>query len=39
MTRLRPDMVVEEVPGRGHVPFLDEAESLRAINTWLGMCL
>jgi pimeloyl-ACP methyl ester carboxylesterase len=39
MTRLRPDMVVEEVPGRGHVPFLDEPESLRAINTWLGMCL
>ena len=39
MTRLRPDMVVEEVPGRGHVPFLDEPESLRAISTWLGMCL
>lgn len=39
MTRLRPDMVVEEVPGRGHVPFLDEPESRRAISTWLGMCL
>lgn len=39
MSRLRPDMVVEEVPGRGHVPFLDEPESLRAISTWLGMCL
>lgn len=39
MVRLRPDMVVAEVPGRGHVPFLDEPESLRAISTWLGMCL
>lgn len=24
MARRRPDMVVAEVPGRGHVPFLDE---------------
>lgn len=39
MARLRPDMVVEDVPGRGHVPFLDEPESLRAIHAWLGMCL
>ncbi|MCL1629233.1 alpha/beta hydrolase [Roseibaca sp. V10] len=39
MARLRPDMVVADVPGRGHVPFLDEPESLRAIHTWLGMCL
>lgn len=35
----RPDMILEEVPGRGHIPFLDEAESLRAIHQWLGMCL
>ncbi|MBR3370800.1 MAG: alpha/beta hydrolase [Rhodobacteraceae bacterium] len=35
----RPDMIFEEVPGRGHIPFLDEAESLRAIHQWLGMCL
>lgn len=26
-----PEMIVETVPGRGHVPFLDEPESLRVI--------
>jgi pimeloyl-ACP methyl ester carboxylesterase len=35
MTRRRPDMLVAEVPGRGHVPFLDEPESLLVIQTWL----
>ena len=35
----RPDMVFAEVPGRGHIPFLDEPEALRAIHEWLGMCL
>ncbi len=39
MQRLRPDMVFREVPGRGHIPFLDEPESLRAVHEWLGMCL
>ncbi|MCC5959569.1 MAG: alpha/beta hydrolase [Rhodobacteraceae bacterium] len=39
MQARRPDMIVEEVPARGHIPFLDEAESLRAIHQWLGMCL
>ncbi|RMH42747.1 MAG: alpha/beta hydrolase [Alphaproteobacteria bacterium] len=35
MRRRRPDMVFAEVPGRGHVPFLDEPESLSAIRAWL----
>jgi pimeloyl-ACP methyl ester carboxylesterase len=39
MQRRRPDMIHEEVPGRGHVPFLDEPESLRAIHQFLGRCL
>ncbi len=39
MARHRPDMLYEDVPGRGHVPFLDEPESLRVIHGWLGMCL
>lgn len=26
-----PEMIVETLPGRGHVPFLDEPESLRVI--------
>jgi len=36
MQRRRPDMIRAEVPGRGHVPFLDEAESLAAIGAWLA---
>ncbi len=39
MARLRPDMLLAEVPGRGHVPFLDEPESCAVIHEWLGMCL
>lgn len=39
MLRRRPDMIYGEVPGRGHVPFLDEPESLRVINQFLGRCL
>ncbi len=35
MARRRPDMLVADVPGRGHVPFLDEPESLLVIQTWL----
>ncbi len=31
MQARHPGMIVETVPDRGHVPFLDEAESLRAI--------
>ena len=36
MRRRRPDMAYAEVPGRGHVPFLDEPEALAAIRQWLG---
>jgi len=35
MADQRPDMIWAEVPGRGHVPFLDEPESLVALNNWL----
>ncbi len=38
MRRRRPDMIFAEVPGRGHVPFLDEPESLGAIRRWLEFC-
>jgi len=31
----RPDMIFAEVPDRGHVPFLDEPQSLQAITAWL----
>ena len=36
MRRRRPDMIAAEVPGRGHVPFLDEPQSLEVIRTWLS---
>lgn len=35
MARRRPDMIRAEVPGRGHVPFLDEPEALDALHLWL----
>ena len=35
MCRRRADMIFAEVPDRAHVPFLDEAESLVAIRSWL----
>ncbi|MGB0960539.1 MAG: alpha/beta fold hydrolase [Halocynthiibacter sp.] len=35
MRALRPDMVYELVKDRPHIPFLDEPESLRALNTWM----
>ncbi|KPQ08502.1 MAG: putative hydrolases or acyltransferases (alpha/beta hydrolase superfamily) [Rhodobacteraceae bacterium HLUCCA12] len=34
-----PAMIHEDVPDRGHVPFLDEPESLSAINRFLGLLL
>ncbi len=37
MQRRRPDMIAAEVPDRGHIPFLDEAEALDALTRWLGM--
>lgn len=38
MRRRRPDMIFAEVPGRAHIPFLDEAEALAAISLWLRAC-
>ncbi|PZX19741.1 pimeloyl-ACP methyl ester carboxylesterase [Palleronia aestuarii] len=37
MCERRPDMIVAEVPGRGHVPFLDEPEALDVIAKWRAM--
>ena len=38
MRARRPDMIYAKVPGRGHIPFLDEPESLAAIRVWLMKC-
>ncbi|WP_103171520.1 alpha/beta fold hydrolase [Paracoccus sp. SY] len=38
MLRRRPDAIMATVPGRAHVPWLDEPESLDAINAWLDRC-
>ncbi|MBR2658012.1 MAG: alpha/beta hydrolase [Loktanella sp.] len=35
MARRRPDMIRSDVPGRGHVPFLDEPAALAALHQWL----
>lgn len=37
MQRRRPDAGATEVAGRGHIPFLDEPESLDALQKWLAM--
>ncbi len=39
MCRRRPDMIFADVPGRGHVPFLDEPEALAVIRSWLAMMM
>lgn len=36
MRRRRPDMLFAEAPGRAHIPFLDEPESLQVIHAFLG---
>jgi len=36
MQERRPDMIVAEVPDRGHVPFLDEPEALAALEALVG---
>ena len=36
MRRRRPDMIFAEVPGRGHIPFLDEPEAVGAIREWVA---
>ncbi len=35
MKRRRPDMIAATIAGRGHVPFLDEPQSLAALRGWL----
>ena len=35
MQARRPDMIFAEVPGRGHVPFLDEPEAIAALTAWM----
>lgn len=37
MKKRRPDMIVAEVPDRGHIPFLDEPEALDALMRWIAM--
>ncbi|MBK4215346.1 alpha/beta hydrolase [Paracoccus caeni] len=36
MKARRPDLIYAEVPDRAHVPWLDEPESLAAINDWIA---
>ncbi len=38
MQRRRPDMIAAEVPGRGHIPFLDEPEAVAALRRWVVAC-
>ncbi|WBU52347.1 alpha/beta fold hydrolase [Paracoccus sp. SCSIO 75233] len=38
MQRRRPDGIYAEVPGRAHIPWLDEPESLQVIRDWLAAC-
>ncbi|MDQ2091630.1 alpha/beta fold hydrolase [Marimonas arenosa] len=35
MQRRRPDMIAATIPDRGHVPYLDEPESLDALRRWI----
>lgn len=36
MQRRRPDMIYGKVPGRGHIPWLDEPESVAVVRAWVG---
>ena len=36
MARRDPDLIVAEVPDRGHIPFLDEPEAVEALRAWVG---
>lgn len=38
MRRRRPDTIFAEVPGRAHIPWLDEPESLAVLDAWLDAC-
>lgn len=35
MQRRRPDLIRAEVPGRAHMPFLDEPDALAAVRGWI----
>ncbi len=35
LARRRPDMIRADVPGRGHVPFLDEPQALDVLHRWI----
>lgn len=35
MARRRPDMLRADIPGRGHVPFLDEPQAVATLTDWL----
>ncbi|MEP1613599.1 MAG: alpha/beta hydrolase, partial [Roseobacter sp.] len=35
MQKRRPDMISATAVGRGHIPFLDEPESVAALQTWI----
>lgn len=37
MQKRRPDMLFADVPGRGHIPFLDEPESIDIIRRWSAL--
>lgn len=36
MQAMRPDLIFADVPGRAHVPFLDEPEAVDALRRWLA---
>ena len=38
MQAMRPDLITAQVPGRAHIPWLDEAPALDAIGRWLTAC-
>jgi len=37
MQARRPDMIFAEIPGRGHVPYLDEPQALAALAQWTAI--
>ncbi|CAM3230745.1 alpha/beta fold hydrolase [Paracoccus nototheniae] len=38
MQAMRPDLIAAEIPGRAHIPWLDEAPALDVIGRWLAAC-
>lgn len=38
MLRRRPDMLFADLPGRAHVPWLDEPEALTVLRGWILAC-